>query len=972
MQSDITSALSDALSNVQAGITADTSDAQAAIADLQQPLDVPVAVDTSDAQGALDALDAEELVVTVDADTAPAEAAIGELDPGTIETKVSADTGEAQSSLGALAGSASAARVGMEGTAAAGGLLSKALPIVGIAGFGAAVGSFVQEAIAAETAGRRFNATFGESAGIVERVDVQGLNTNLSDLALTLGDDDDAIRDALASFGNLGRAAGATQQEVAGSSKELLVLASRLKAANPNLGETDAILSKLTTGLARGGRALSAFNLQNITTAQIVAEATLETGKAADQITAYDKAVAGATLANEALNRSGGSAAAAIAEGASSSQLAMERLTQTLDEAKEAAGKDLLGPVIDGLDALLPAGVATIGIVGDVAAGFATLLVPVINLVAPGLETIADVLGILPGPILAVGVGVTALAVRFELLQLSLGGVGLALAAVAAAATVFQSFFGDSGPSAAQQDRIESVEALTSALEEASGTARSVGDVITESLEEAADAGDKVVTALGGIDIAKSLQLAGISAEGFADAVVRGGPAVDTLTAGLAASSREGKVAAVALQELALRENLAASARLQSIERSSDYNQAQQEAAHAARIAADGTGDYAAALDQVTPKIDNLGTASSGASLTTEQLDQAVKDTSASLDKANSALDDAISKLERFLGLPIDAEEANIRFQASLDKLTKSLQENGLQLDATGTNFDLTEEKGRAVASAFDELGQQAISSSVDVLNQGGSVQEATDKFDLLTAAIAQQALESGLSKDQVDALLVSLGLTRADFVAKVAESGTEEAKAKVADLNKQLTDLDGKVVTTQVLTVFRSVDDQGRVVRTLSKGGPVFPDVKVTVGEDRPELFIGASGRAELVGVFGQETRSFAEAGYIIPRVAALPRSLSPTAAPTAALEAVGGLAALMGTGGGGVGVQVPTAVQVTAPVAGLGFDSKLVDALHALASREFGGTDNSMGDLIVHAPPTSNPELWALSLLDAIKRRR
>lgn len=971
LQGDISSALADVLGNIEANITADvtadTSEAATALADLDaETVDVPVEADTVAAQADISALDAETVVAPVSADTSEAVAAIADLSSEPVEVAVEANTGDAKEQLSGLAESSKQGAEGLGALSVAGlGVESSALKATaGFAGFVGVLGEFAHEALNADATNRRFISVFENEAEQVDKIDIAGLNTDFDSLTLSIGANADSLKASITSFGAMQKAVGASVPEAGALAEQFGVLADYLSVSNPKLGTADEVAQRLTASLARGGRFAASTGLSFLTLADITARASEQTGKEANELTLADKAAAGLSLSMEKL---GGKIAGGIASGIEAPTVKLRSFQEEVRRTAEEAGKPLIDPLIADLEKLLPALTSTATLIGTVGATFLDILNPALTVAGPIVEFVGSALDALPGPLQAVLVGVIALEVAARTFDLT--GIGLALTALAIGVGVVQSILGDDSGAEKQQ---KAVDELSGSLFDAAANAEDAGKVIRDSLDDLVTKGEDVATVFGSIDIGKAFGDAGLTVEGFSSLVEQGREAVDRFLHTQADAGNITAEQAIGLQNLAQQHQLAASAALQDIEKSSQYNVAQQEAAKTARLSADETGNYVSALEAVQPQLDQLGASTSGAALTQEQLDKAIADTNDSLEKANEALDDAISKLEDFLGIPISAEEEVSRFQGGLDDLTEALKKNGLQLDATGANFDLTTDKGREVASTFGDLGKQAIDSSVAVLQQGGSVEDAANKFDLLTAAIAQQAIESGLSQEQVQALLATLGLTRDDFVAKVEAAGVPEAKQGVGELNKQLTDLDGRVVQTQVLTVFRSVDESGHAINLKSSGGPVFPGVEYTVGERRPELFIGASGASELIGVFGQERRRFEEPGFIVPKVAALPRALSRSEAPTAALAALSGLSALSGPSGAPPVVQVPSAVQVSAP-AGAGsvsLDPDVVAALRALAEREF-PAGKSFGDLIVQPPASPNPELWALSLLDALKRR-
>lgn len=305
-----------------------------------------------------EAITSADTTVEVDADVSQAEDSIGGLADSLQPLQESA--GGAKDALGGLAGSAnlfaagarSAAGDGAAASTAVAGLGGAAATTVGVVGaLGFAVKTFTDEALAADAATRRFNATFGPLAKDINQIDIGGLNESLSDLALRLGADDDQLRQAASSIGQVGISSGKTREEVAKTAEQIIVLAANASALNPALGTADQIIGGLTNGLARGGRFLGQFGIA-LTSAEINARALADTGKkTAADLTVYEKAAAGAALASERL---GTSIADNINKGAESPTIKLRALKQQLKETFESAGKDLIEPLVHSMEALTP------------------------------------------------------------------------------------------------------------------------------------------------------------------------------------------------------------------------------------------------------------------------------------------------------------------------------------------------------------------------------------------------------------------------------------------------------------------------------------------------------------------------------------------------------------------------------------------------------------------------------------------
>lgn len=408
----VTQALDEAVesADLTAEVVGDASDVTTAVDDAIAAADNEVVVQpitdsiTDEITAAIDAADA---VVTIEADTTQAEADISNLgaEVGGLRQNLIDSDGDLQGFAGnaALLGQAIRGAAGDTASASAGiaGLGSGAGTAVGIIGaLGFAVKTFTDQAIDADAAARRFERVFGELGSAVDTIDIPGLSTDLSTLAVTLGADDDTLRDVAASFAEVGIASGQTQAQVAESSQQLLLLAARAAVLNPQLGTADQIATRLGGALARGGRFASQFGIA-LTSAEITARALQDTGKkTAAELTQYEKAAAGAAIATERLgNRIGKD----ITDGADQPIIKLRSLKQELLETFEDAGAQLVDPLVGSLEAATPILVTLARLLGPVlqAALFGTSVIldaigDSLGVIADGVEVLFRLLGNAP------------------------------------------------------------------------------------------------------------------------------------------------------------------------------------------------------------------------------------------------------------------------------------------------------------------------------------------------------------------------------------------------------------------------------------------------------------------------------------------------------------------------------------------------------------------------------------------------
>lgn len=336
------------------------SELVAAIAGIGEQ-DISVTAETGAAASDMDAFMADyfNLDVDVDADTSAAVAAVESIPDGEVE--VTANTEQAEAALdqvkekveettdstSKLGEAAQGALTGMGGLSGAAGGAANALGASAVAGGAAAVGlfSFAQAAIDAESAGQRFEMIAGTLGPELQTIDVGGLSGDIGELALQLGSSDEAMLNATASLVTFGQSTGATDDQIVATSDNINALALRAVALNPSLGDAGEVATRLSTALARGGRATTQFGI-GLTSAEINARAMADTGKqnAAD-LTQFEKAAAGAAIAVERL---GGSMGTDFQQGSQNARTEWNRMTEALGEAQESVGSRML-PAIENI-----------------------------------------------------------------------------------------------------------------------------------------------------------------------------------------------------------------------------------------------------------------------------------------------------------------------------------------------------------------------------------------------------------------------------------------------------------------------------------------------------------------------------------------------------------------------------------------------------------------------------------------------
>ena len=155
------------------------------------------------------------------------------------------------SSTDALSGLTGASQLAAGDLAGVGAVLSSASArAAGFAGAGLAVAgtlkTLTSNALESETATRRFETVLGDMADRIDDLSIAGFAGDLEELAERTGSSDEALRLAAARIFDLGRSADVAAPQIADTTEQVLLLATRASVLNPALGDAGAVAERLT------------------------------------------------------------------------------------------------------------------------------------------------------------------------------------------------------------------------------------------------------------------------------------------------------------------------------------------------------------------------------------------------------------------------------------------------------------------------------------------------------------------------------------------------------------------------------------------------------------------------------------------------------------------------------------------------------------------------------------------------------
>lgn len=401
------------------------------------------------------AIAAADTTIKVDADITEAERAIGSLDDQQftasfdVESSGIDETSSALDDLQAEANDAALAQQGLAGANEALGFASSAalagtadltesvgvlggkagpagLAISVLAGF---TGSVVGKANEANTAVERLNVTFGDAADAVNNIDIPGFTGDLGDLAFATGSSGTAMRSAAADIGQLGTSAGFTNGEVAQTTQQIALLASRAVALNPKLGDAGEATSRLRRALATTReQALAPFGISLDRAAVNARAMEIAVDHGRTTISAFDRTTAAAEIAS---SKFAGTMGEDIAGAADKAEIKLRQLQRTLSSALSKIGEPLVAPLIGVLEAALPIVIDFAKVVGDLALAILPVVETALKAIEAPLHIFATIIQAIPDPILQIAAAFAILLPALGAVQTAVGLLAPALGAMA-------------------------------------------------------------------------------------------------------------------------------------------------------------------------------------------------------------------------------------------------------------------------------------------------------------------------------------------------------------------------------------------------------------------------------------------------------------------------------------------------------------------------------------------------------------
>lgn len=251
----------------------------------------------------------------------------------------------------------------------------------------------------------------------------------------------------------------------------------------------------------------------------------------------------------------------------------------------------------------------------------------------------------------------------------------------------------------------------------------------------------------------------------------------------------------------------------------------------------------------------------------TEELAEETRTLAEEYEEANQQLEEAKTRLQEYFDAITSGLDASIAWEEAIDGLTAAWQENAGSLDV-GT------EAGRNNWQALQAVADAAIGAGQQVLDAGGSMDDARGRTELLAATLRDQLIRDlGLSEQRADEVIRQLGLMPDQITTAYELSGIDEALAKIQMIKSA--GVGGRTTAAGGLNL-----------EGFASGGLVTSPMFGLVGEAGPELILPLSRPARMMDLLEQAglLRPFADGGF------ARMGSTVPTAARSRSTSSSGG----------------------------------------------------------------------------------
>jgi DNA-binding transcriptional MerR regulator len=228
------------------------------------------------------------------------------------------------------------------------------------------------------------------------------------------------------------------------------------------------------------------------------------------------------------------------------------------------------------------------------------------------------------------------------------------------------------------------------------------------------------------------------------------------------------------------------------------------------------SGLNAAELHELLPRtseeLTRLNTATHEGSNAIAELDRRTKLLAGGFREAVTAGRSVIDVFNELNGKAIATAEAEIRVEDTVDRLTEALQRNGKALNKRGTDFDVTNEKGRENKQLTIDLLRLSAQYAEGVYQETDSVEKADKAYDRYVGQLRKALAGKKLTAEQIDTLIAKYGQMPDYKEVPVTTPGLPESTGKVEKFHEAFK----AVPPSKTVPFFATTSEAEAAVRVL------------------------------------------------------------------------------------------------------------------------------------------------------------
>lgn len=200
--------------------------------------------------------------------------------------------------------------------------------------------------------------------------------------------------------------------------------------------------------------------------------------------------------------------------------------------------------------------------------------------------------------------------------------------------------------------------------------------------------------------------------------------------------------------------------------------------------------DAALGGNELSTAMDTAADATDGLNMVAASTLDVMSDQERTLANAADAAGAFSDALARLAGSQISVQAAQDDFNAGMDEINKTIWEATAGTEGYSLSLDATTEAGRQNRDMIRQQAERVLSLGESMLEAGSSVEETSAAMTYNTAVLRNQLVAFGLTEQEADAYIATLGLTPENIDTAVNLYNDDAAKRRVQEYIDNLGDI--------------------------------------------------------------------------------------------------------------------------------------------------------------------------------------